>query len=131
MTIVTRSELCTYPNGTVFMLYVPDMTDGEIHIITGTNTIDNWNGELLLTPDWEHNEYDEKFCQWSTVDNATCDYDENQKFIVFSKTEVQQMINCLMWALTGCTSFFNEDIWIYNNTILSDSEMYSDLKQMK
>ena len=127
MYIVTRAQLCKMPNGTVFMLYDEDITDGEIHIITGhykNNT--GWNGELSLVPFWERTNDIEKYCQWSTADDATCDYDEKQKFIVYSKTEVQQMINALIFALSGCETNFNEDIWICGDTILTDSEFYED-----
>ena len=125
MTIVTRNELCKYPNGTVFMIYQPEITDGEIHIKTGANKeLSYWNGEIKLTPILEFDaNQPERYCQWSTEDTATCDYDINQKFMVFSQTEVQQMINVLMWALTGCKSYFNEDIWICGNSVLSDEEM--------
>lgn len=127
MRIISRNELCKYPNGTVFMIYKPEITDGEIHIKTGANkNLDNWNGELTLTPIWEYDtSQSERFCQWSTIDTATCDYDESQMFMVFSKTEVHQMINALMWSLTGCQSYFNEDVWICGDTVISDEEMES------
>ena len=111
------------------MLYQPEVTDGEIHIITGKDSPEDkhWNGELLLTPFWEMNiDSNERFCQWSTVDTAFCDYAEDQKFMVFSKTEVMQMIHALTWALSGCEGAFNQDIWICGDTVLTDNDMYED-----
>lgn len=128
MRIVNKKELATMPNGTVFMLYRPDMVYDEIHIITG-HYDDNsgWNGELTLDPFIEKDKDDRDYfyTQWCTVDTATCDYNDNQLFAVFSKTEVVQMINCLQWALTGCESYFDEDVWHhgYEAKPIADDEM--------
>ena len=125
MNIVTRDKLCKCENGTVFMVYQPEITDGEIHIITGASeNINGWNGELLLTPFWEcDSKCSERFSQWMTTDAASHDYDAEQKFMIFSKTEVQQMINALVWAISGCTTYFNQDIWICGDTVISDHDM--------
>lgn len=117
MNIVTKDELCKYPNGTVFMEYIPDMTDGRVHIMTGSNGKDTWNGEITLDPIWKYDKEDPRiiYTNWCTIDTAYCDYDSEQKFIVFSKEEVANMINILTWALSGCDYSFNEDIWFDNN----------------
>lgn len=128
MVIVSRDELAKYPNGTVFTEYVPDMLDSQIHILTGCDGKGYWNGELSLIPFLD----DEKchgnrlfsHTQWCTVDTSINDYDKNQKFAVFSKTEIQQMINALMWALTGCKSYFNEDIWVCDDRVIDDATYY-------
>lgn len=132
MNIVSKQELGLQPSGTVFMLYDPDFTDGQIHIKTDSGGIDYqkapcnrvyWNGEMKLTPFWKTvDDSSERFCNWSTIDTSSHDYNDNQKFIIFSKTEVHQMINALMWALSGCETYFNEDVWIYGNTVLSEDD---------
>lgn len=137
MYIVSRDELGKLPNGTVFMEYEPDILNGQIHILTGSDGTGHWNGELSLTPfmdDFNHG-IDRvnrlwSLAQWCTVDTATCDYDENQKFAVFNKTEIQQMINALIWAVSGCTGYFNEDIWIdENGLVFTDTDYYKMKKE--
>lgn len=132
MRIVTKTELTKYPNGTVFMLYQPCILNGDIRILTGCNGKDYWNGELSLTPFMDDNEIVDYPCiatQWSTVDTSIYDYDDNQLFAVFSKTEIQQMINCLSWALSNCQSYFNEDIWINEDDVFTDNDYYEMVKE--
>lgn len=118
MIIVSRNELCQYPVGTVYMKYEPDITDGNIHIKTDSE----WNSELTFIPFWEENglKKSERYCKWITTDTTMCDYDEKQQFIVYSKTEVQQMINALIWAIGGCESYFNQDDWFCGDLVIPE-----------
>ena len=82
MKIINGKELGFMPNGTVFMLYQPEILDGEIHIITG-KIDDNfgYNGELLLTPFFDYISNDkERITNWCTIDNTLNDYDDNTLF---------------------------------------------------
>ena len=117
MRILTKSEFLHCPNGTVFAEWVPDMMASPFKIKTGYYKSDSpdyfngehWNGELSLEPfTWRDNG---ALCtNWCVVDVSDADYSEDQLFAVFNKAEVQQMINCLTWALTGCEGHFDEDI---------------------
>lgn len=54
MRIINKREMLKLPNGTVFMTYSPDMTDGEVKIKIGYYISDsgkpNWNVGLSITP---------------------------------------------------------------------------------
>lgn len=129
MLIVSKEEFCKYPNGTVFMLFSPEVLDDGIYIKTGygrgQDEKEYWNGELGLTPFFKHDKDNESLCytQWSTVDTSTIDYSNDQLFAVFSKSEVKQMINCLMFALCNCKTYLNQDIWFANNMVIPDEDM--------
>lgn len=122
MIIVNRDELAKFPDGTVFMLYEPINLSGDIHIKTGTydwNGKPTWNGELLLTPFLDVEESDngtrDFSTEWITTDNSECDYEEDQLFAVFSKTEIRKIIDCLAWALTDCKTDFNQDEYFWHD----------------
>lgn len=116
MQILTKAEFLHCPNGTVFAEWVPSMMTSQIKIKTGyyeSKSPDfkgpHWNGELSLEP-FMQKECGEISTNWCTFDGADADYDEDQLFAVFNKSEVMQMINCLTWALTGCEGYFDEDV---------------------
>ena len=126
MRILSKKEMLETPVGTVFALYEPDILYGDIRIKTSSYKIKrsvddcddepHWNGELLLTPACAHekeslDDLNRCYTNWLSIDNADGDYDDKQLFAVFSKTEVIQMINALQWALTGCKSYFDQDLW--------------------
>ena len=110
MDILTKAEFLHYPNGTVFAEWTPDVMTSQIKIKTGyyTDFYPHWNGELSLEPFVEQ-ECGEISTNWCTVDNSDADYDKDQLFAVFNKSEVMQLINCLTWALTGCEGYFDQD----------------------
>lgn len=107
MRIVDRKTLATMPNGTVYCGFIPDMFDGNFEIITGHN--DNGVGffsTLPLIPTLDR-KYDcspgtERITNWSTFDTCDYDYDEDQLFAVFTKTEIRAMITVLQYALSDC-----------------------------
>ena len=113
MRIVDRKTLASMPNGTVFCGYMPDMLDGDFEVITGHN--DKYDGKenrvgfhstLPLTPFIVHEDSSavetERVSNWATVDTCDYDYDEDQLFAVFSKTETRAMITVLQYALSDC-----------------------------
>lgn len=125
MKIINRKQLSQMPNGTVFMLYSPKVLGNEIHIITGKFIDeDGYNGEILLTPYFDIN--DIECTNWCSNDTTDWEYDDNQLFAVFSKLEIQIMIQILQWSLTGCEdnglNWF-EDCYIYNDVIIPKNEL--------
>ena len=127
MEIITREQLKSMPNGTVFMKYTPHMLDGEIHIICGRyNNQSGYNGEISTTPFFQlepssnSNSY---YTQWCSVDTCDYDYEEDQLFAIFSKTEIMQIINVLNWALSNCEANIDMDHW-YNRD--KDPIMHDD-----
>ena len=69
-------------------------------------------------------EYVSEFTNWYTDDlNIIADYDKNQLFAVFNKSEVMKMINCLSWALSGCDGYFDMDeVYRENGVVYRDPE---------
>lgn len=122
MIIVNRDELAKLPDGTVFMLYEPINLGGETHIKAGTyenQDRQTWNGELSLTPFVDIEESDNNSrdfaTEWIISDDAEHDYEKDQLFAVFSKTEIRKMIDCLTWALTDCKTDFNQDEYFWHD----------------
>lgn len=129
MRIVTRDELCKCPNGTVFAEYTPNTFIGDLHVMTGSNEIDNWNGAISIMPFCvrNKNDKDDIYTSWMSSDDCTADYYKSQLFAVFNKREIKQMIDLLIFALSDCADgSFDEDVWIddYGATY-SDNEIYS------
>ena len=136
MRIVDRKTLAGMPNGTVFCGYTPDTLDGEFEIITGHNEKydgkDNrvgFNGTLPLTPFIDHeNSCDvgtERITNWSTVDTCDYDYDEDQLFAVFSKTEIRAMITVLQYALSDCGFSIGKfmDTYFYKDIEIDEKDL--------
>ena len=119
MRILTKKEMKLEPNGTVFSLYEPDEIGDGIHIKTGNyiweDGSQHWNGELDLIPFLDEKRSKElnenRATQWCTTDSSDADYEEKQLFAVYSKSEVQQMIECLSWSLSGCETYLDQDKW--------------------
>lgn len=104
MKIVDRKTLATMPNGTLFCKYVPDMLVGDWNIITGHHD-KGFLGTLPLDPciiEGDMTVGSERITNWSTIDTCDYDYDSNQLFAVFSKTELRAMITVLQYALSDC-----------------------------
>ena len=124
MRIINREQLSHMPNGTVFMLYTPEILDGQIHIITGRHKDrSGYNGEITLTPHFSDKESgidsnDDRIINWSTVGATDFDYNADQLFAVFSKLEVQVMIQILQWALSNCED--NGLSWFIDYYFLKD-----------
>lgn len=133
MRIVNKETLAAMPVGTVFTLWEPYYMDGEIHIKTDDGYTDerpSWNGELYLHPD-PNDISDENLDKLNTdilsnmwtTDNSDIDYKDNQLFMVFSRAEVFNMANALLWALTGCKNGgYNMDILFLGDEIIEDKD---------
>lgn len=124
MRIVNLEELSTMPNGTVFSKIddrVHDFIAGDFDI-DGLNIMcghskhlnsNNFNGVMHLcnyvSVYKDENgkidiESDYSFDDYCVTDTSKCDYDKSDLFVVYDKTDVIELINCLQWALTGCES---------------------------
>ena len=111
--IVTLEQLKQMPAGTMFA-----ETDGGNptlypksypHIITN-KVKSGWNGSLVLFPAVEEVNgklYSQAFC----FDDSHVDYDENQTFFVWSKQDIQNMIDWLMFALSDCKTDYDDEKW--------------------
>lgn len=133
MKILNKEEMKKMPNGTVFMLYQPEILDGEIHIITG-KIDDNfgYNGELLLTPFFDYISNDkERITNWCTTDNTLNDYDDNTLFAVFNQLEIIAMIKCLQSAIDPSVDLSDlMDIYFKGDEIIEEKDLskYTDWK---
>lgn len=120
MKIFNKTELLAAPAGTVYTRYIPDMVDGELRIKFGNNC------NMDVVPTFKHYERDiteERETNWSTDDlNIQVDYDDDQLFAVFSKTEVTQMIHMLSCALCGGEAYIDMDKVYYGEFGYEDKE---------
>lgn len=128
MQIINRKQLFQMPNGTVFMLYTPEILDNKIHIITGRyKDKAGYNGEVTLTPNFSHEETGiDRITNWSSIDTTDLDYNEDQLFAVYSKIEIQTMIQILQWALTDCKDNgldWFQDYYFLDNHIIPEKEI--------
>lgn len=92
MRILTKEQLLKEPSGTVYATYVSNFINENLHIKVGNNC------NLDLVPAYEYGTKKDirRQTNWSTDDlNIIADYDKNQLFAVFNKSEVMKMINCL------------------------------------
>lgn len=116
MRLLTKAELKNEPNGTVYIPFVPQVFTGELHIITGKEKdAGEWNGELPFLPFTLRDTGNQYLTQWCTVDNTWWELEDETTYAVFSKNEIRKMIDCLQWALTGCKTYFNQDVWWSEN----------------
>jgi len=131
MRILTKEEFVKEPNGTVFTTTDPMAADDNLYIKTGyfeCNNKPTWDGEIPLIPGYstlKDDDFKNYYCNWCSIDTSECDYDDNQLFYVFSKNEVIQMINLLMWSLSGCTTNnIDENKWYgEDDAIFTDEDM--------
>jgi hypothetical protein len=98
MRIINRDELAKMPNGTVFSLFNNYGVTG-FQIITGSNG-NGFDSTLDLEPsfNWD-NDNAERITNWSSVDICDYDFNEDEKFVVYSKNEIREIIEWLKWAI--------------------------------
>ena len=120
MRILTKEQLLKEPSGTVYATYVSDFINENLHVKVGNNC------NLDLVPAYEYGTKKDIHRQtnWSTDDlNIIADYNKNQLFAVFNKSEVMKMINCLSWALSGCDVYFDMDeVYFESGVVYRDQE---------
>lgn len=127
MKFITLDILKNMPDGTVFCESDKwgDLKN-DIRILTGRfENKSGFNGEIGLYPFIKDREKDGIFSivdknavlikdknfatGWYTTDTSDIDYEKDQLFAVFSKREVQKMIEVLQWALSDFESYFDMD----------------------
>lgn len=92
MRILTKEQLLKDPSETVYAEYASEFIKENLHVKVGNNC------NLDLVPAYEYGTKKDIHRQtnWSTDDlNIVADYDKNQLFAVFNKSEIMKMINCL------------------------------------
>lgn len=122
MRIVDRKTLAKMPNGTLYCCYTPDTFNEEWHVITGHHNYgddfyghkwsrDGFNSVLPLSPFTEDGDCKagtQRITNWCTVDTHDYDYNDDQLFAVFSKSEIRAMITVLQYALSDCSFPINK-----------------------
>lgn len=138
MRIITLETLKSMPNGTAFcQIDKWGNYEGRLNILTGRyEDRTGFNGIMELLP-WspDGDEYtnihmfgdnqelikDKDFpAEWVTTDTAHHDFEPNQLFMVFSKAEVQKMIQALQWALSGLEGDFDGEIGLKTDYLFVD-----------
>lgn len=134
MRIVDRKTLANMPNGTLFCSYEPDILYCDWNVITGHNDkyVENRVGfcsTLPLKPFMDETHDSDigsiRITNWCTTDTCDYDYNENDLFAVFSKTEIRAMITVLQYALSDCnfpiTKFM--DRYYYDDQEINENEL--------
>lgn len=107
MRIVDRKTLAAMPNGTLYCGYTSDRLTGDWNIITGHSSRKNkgFISTFPLEPFIQKGDCKpgtQRITNWCTIDTCDYDYDENELFAVFSKTEIRAIITVLQYALSDC-----------------------------
>ena len=128
MKVVNLEELSRMPNGTVFSKItdesfykgiIGDMDIDGLNVMCGHD--ETWcpinsgkfNGILHMlnyVPLYRESDGsvdidgDYEFTDYAITDTAKHDYDKNDMFVIYDKTDVIEIINVFQWALTGCES---------------------------
>lgn len=113
MRIVKREILASLPNGTLFCQYRNGVLLNDWNVITGhyekgngENTKAGFVSTIPLSPFIVDNGGAETvntcITNWCTIDTCDCDYNDEQLFVVMSKTEIRAMITVLQYALSNC-----------------------------
>ena len=124
MRIINCNELAKMPNGTVFSYFGGYDIEG-FKIITGRydDGENGFNGILDLSPsfNWD-NDHQERITNWATVDTAHYDFDEDAKFVVYSKNEIREIIQWLKWSI-GESDVPDMEKYFYKDRVLSEKEV--------
>ena len=115
MKLVRFEEFCRMPAGTIFAPFTPCVLEDRlaIKVDAGRDTPDNpyythtFNGVMPLEPWFDHvngfwsigDTSDASFEVYDGDNNDYCDYD---MFLVFEETDIDRLINVLVWAKNGC-----------------------------
>ena len=121
MRIINRNELAKMPNGTVFSTFDGYNIEG-FEIITGSHG-DGFNGTLDLEANfnWD-SDHAERITNWETVDTADYDFDEDAKFVVYSRNEILEIIQWLRWSI-GEDKAPDMKKYFYKDHVLSEKEV--------
>lgn len=120
MRIISRNELAKMPDGTVFSSFDGYNIEG-FEIITGSDG-DGFHSTLSLEPsfNWD-NDCAERITNWATVDTADYDFDEDARFVVYSKNEIREIIQWLKWAIDE-GGHPDMEKYFYKDQVISEKE---------
>jgi len=116
MKILNKEQFAKTPVGTVFCEFEPTILDGDIYVKSDFRVYNGkptFNGAIPLCPYFETQEYEDNYqghpdenityyTQCNSIDTALCDFEDDQLFAVFSKSEIRRMIDVLTFALSDC-----------------------------
>ena len=116
MRLVDFEEFCRMPAGTVFAPYDPMVLSEGLAIKTDAGEdmpadykwlSHDFLGVMPLEPDWDPdsplwNVGDTFPASFEIYDGTAVDYIEYKMFLVFDKSDIDRMINALVWAKNGC-----------------------------
>lgn len=108
MIVMNKKEFAKTPNGTVYCLYKPCVLERSLKVKTGyykdSQGMDNFDGIINLFPSLDYDECEQNYFPTNnfSIDEALCDYEEDQLFAIFNKEEVRRMIDVLTYALCNC-----------------------------
>lgn len=116
MRLVGFEEFCRMPAGTVFAPYEPCILRDELAIKTDPGEemppTYKWcrhifNGVMPLSPAlgpdvelWDIG--DQAPASFDIYDGSTVDYMDYKMFLIFDESDIDRMINALVWAKNGC-----------------------------
>ena len=116
MRLVGFDEFCRMPAGTVFAPYEPCVLTGELeikvdpgkemppdykwarHLFNGVMPLRPWLGDDCTL--WKIG--DTMPASFEIYDGAAVDYMDHKMFLVFDESDIDRMINALVWAKNGC-----------------------------
>ena len=121
MRIVSRDELAKMPNGTLFSSFDGWNIEEGFEIITGKHD-NGFNGTLclFLSFNWDEDS-PERITNWATVDTTDYDFNEDSKFVVYTKNEIREIIQWLKWCI-GEDDAPDMEKYFYKNQVLSEEE---------
>ena len=136
MRIVKKKILASLPNGTLFCQYRNGTLQNDWNVITGhyekpngENTEVGFISTLPLSPLYTMNGGAETvnncITNWCTIDTCDYDYDDEQLFVVMSKTEIRAMITVLQYALSNCGFPISKfmDTYYFANEEINENEL--------
>ena len=116
MRLVDFEEFCRLPAGTIFAPYEPCVLREELAIKVDAGhdmppdykwMRHQFNGVMPLQP-WFGPEFDlwkvgdTRPASFEVYDGAACDYMDYKLFLIFDTSDIDRMINALVWAKNGC-----------------------------
>lgn len=116
MILVGFEEFCRMPAGTIFAPYTPCVLEEELSIKVDPGQEmpkhypyyrHTFNGVMPLSPWFDDdcrlfNIGDRSEASFEIYDGDNNDYRDYEMFLVFEESDIDRMINALIWAKNGC-----------------------------
>ena len=106
MEVVNIEELRNYPKNTMYAVIKEN--EGDNYFINPRIIIDSSNGwfngvQFLLPEVFEDSSTGEIRYSWGIIDESSVDFENNEKFIVFEREDLEEIQNILSRALKQCS----------------------------